>query len=107
MSVVLAGFDKLDIRICRVLKSEKIQGRQKLLKLVVDIGSSEVQIVAGGGEFYPPDYFIGKNLVILANLQPRVIAGIESNGMLLAADDKGKPIWLTVSEDVRPGTRIR
>jgi len=107
MSVTLNEFERLDIRACRVLRSERILGREKLFRLTLDVGSSEVEVVAGGGEFYQPEYFLGKNLVILTNLKPKVIAGTESRGMLLAADDKGKPMWLTVPEDVPPGTKIR
>ena len=107
MLISLSEFEKLDIRIGRVLNSERIQGREKLFRLKVDTGSSETQIVTGGGEFYPPEYFVGKNVVVLTNLTPKSIAGTESKGMLLAADDRGKPIWLTVPDDVPLGTRIR
>ena len=107
MSVKLSEFEKLDLRACRVLSSERIQGSRKLFKLFADIGARKVQIVAGGGEFYTPEYFVGKNLVVLTNLAPKVIAGTESQGMLLAAEDKGKPIWLIIPNDVTPGARIR
>lgn len=107
VSVSFSEFGRLDIRVGRVLASERIQGTQKLFRLKVDLGSSEAQIVAGGGEVYQPEYFIGKNFIVLANLEPKTIAGTESKGMLLAADHKGKPIWLTVSEDTPPGTKVR
>jgi len=107
MSVTLNEFGRLDIRIGRVLGSERIKGTAKLFKLKIDLGTSETEIVAGGGEFYQPEYFVGKNLVVLINLQPKVIAGIESRGMVLAADDKDRPVWLTVPEEVSPGTKVR
>jgi len=107
LSVSFSEFGRLDIRVGCVSTCERIQGRQKLFRLKVDLGSSEAQIVAGGGETYQPEYFIGKNFIVLANLEPKMIAGTESRGMLLAADHKGRPIWLTVPEDIPPGTRVR
>jgi len=107
MSVTLSEFEKLDIRICKVLDAERIQGKVNLFKLKVSLGSTETQVVAGGGTYYEADYFIGKNFAILVNLAPKIIAGIESHGMLLAAEDKSKPVWLTVPDDIPPGTRVR
>jgi len=105
--VSFTEFGRLDIRVGRVSACERIQRTQKLFRLKVDLGSSEAQIVAGGGEAYQPEYFIGKNFIVLANLEPKTIAGAESKGMLLAADHKGKPIWLTVPEDIPAGTKVR
>ena len=100
-------FKKLDIRVCRVLKAERIPGRTKLLKLVVDLGDEKRTLVAGGAEYYEPEYFVGKLLVMVANLQPKRIAGVESQGMLLAAVvDNEKPVWLTVDGEVPPGSRV-
>jgi tRNA-binding protein len=107
MSVSLSEFERLDIRVGRVSECERIQGRQKLFRLRVDLGSSEIQVVAGGGETYQPEYFVGKNFVVLANLEPKIIAGNESRGMLLAADYKGGPVWLTVPEHIPAGTKVR
>ena len=101
-------FKKLDLRICKVLKAERIPGRKKLLKLTVKLGEDDVRtVIAGGAQYYPPEYFVNKLFVIVANLEPKRIAGIESEGMLLAADHHGKPIWLTVKEEVPPGTKVR
>ncbi len=99
-------FKKLDLRVCKVLKAERIQGRSKLLKLTVDLGDGTRIIVVGGAEYYQPEYFEGKLMVIVANLQPKEIAGIESQGMLLAAVDDGKPIWLTIDGEAPPGAPI-
>ncbi|MGQ9542684.1 MAG: tRNA-binding protein [Candidatus Bathyarchaeia archaeon] len=107
MSVTFEEFSKLDIRVGRVLSSEKVPGRDKLFKLNVDVGSSKVEIIAGGAEYYRPEDLVGTNLIIVVNLEPKVIAGFISKGMALAADYNGKPIWLTVPKDVPPGTRVR
>lgn len=100
-------FSRLDLRVCRVVDAERIEGRKKLLKLTVDLGGERRTVVAGGAEYYAPDQFKGKLMIIVANLKPKVIAGVESNGMLLAADLGGRPVWLTVSEEVPPGTKVR
>ena len=107
MSISLKAFEKIDLRIGKVVEAERIAGLRKILKLQVDIGGETVQTIAGGAEFYTPEYFIGKLVVTLANLKPKMIAGVESRGMLLAADYGGKPIWLTVERNVPPGTKIR
>ena len=106
MSIAFKEFERMDIRIGKVINSERIEGRKKLFRLKVDLGSSQNQVVAGGGEFYDPEYFINKKFVVLTNLEPKVIAGTESKGMLLAADDKGKPIWLNVPDEVPIGTKV-
>jgi methionine--tRNA ligase beta chain len=100
-------FQKLDLRIGKILKAEKIPDKKRIYKLQIDVGTGQIQTIAGGAEFYPPGYFEGKAVVVLLNLQPRTIAGIESRGMLLAADLQGKPIWLTVDEEVPAGTKVR
>ncbi len=107
MSLTMKDFQKLDIRIGKIVKAEKIPQLKKILKVYVDIGGQTVQTVVGGAQFYLPEYFVGKLVVILVNLEPKVIAGVESKGMLLAADLDGKPIWLTVTEEVPSGTRVR
>ncbi|MGC9075896.1 MAG: tRNA-binding protein [Conexivisphaera sp.] len=100
-------FARLDLRVCRVVDAERIEGRKKVIKLTVDLGDERRTVVAGGAEYYSPDQFKGRLMIIVANLEPRLIAGVESKGMLLAADVEGRPIWLTVAEEVPPGTKIR
>ena len=107
MSLTMKDFQRLDMRIGKVVKAEKISHLKKVLKIYVDIGGETIQTVAGGAEFYGPEYFAGKLVVVLVNLEAKVIAGVESKGMLLAADLGGKPIWLTVPEEVPQGTRVR
>ena len=101
-------FSKIDIRIGRVLRAERIPGKTRILKLLVDVGEDKPRtIVAGGAEYYPPEYFEGKLFVVVVNLEPKVIGGVKSEGMLLAADLNGKPVWLTVDGEVPPGTKVR
>ncbi len=102
-------FSKLDIRIGQVLKAEQIKGSRKLLRLEVDIGGEVRQIVAGIAEFYRPEDVVGRKVVVLVNLQPKVIFGVESQGMLLAADVNNRPYLLTVDRphEVPPGAKVR
>jgi methionyl-tRNA synthetase len=90
-----------------VLAAEKVPNTDKLLKLEVDIGSEKRQLVAGVALVYEPEALVGKSIVVVANLQPARIRGVESKGMLLAADAGGRPIVATFEEDVPPGTRVR
>ena len=104
-------FSKLDLRIGKVLSAERIPGARKLLKLKVDLGPlGERQIVAGLAEYYEPDHFIGKYIVVVANLRPRKLRGELSEGMLLAAgcDPGDKPVLLVPEdpEKARPGERV-
>jgi tRNA-binding protein len=99
-------FKKLEIRVVKIVKSEPIPGKTKIVKLIVDIGSGKFQtIVAGGGEFYTPESFLNKKFIAIVNLAPKKIAGVMSQGMLLAADVNGKPSWLTIA-DAPVGVKI-
>jgi methionine--tRNA ligase beta chain len=99
-------FQKLDLRVGKILESEKIEGSEKLLKLQVDIGESKIQLVAGIAKFYKTHELINKEIIVLKNLKPRKILGVESQGMLLAADDKGTPVILTPDKEAKPGSKI-
>lgn len=83
-------FKRMDLRVAHILKAERIPGATKLLKLEVDIGSEKRQMVAGVAETYAPEDLVGKRLIVIVNLKPAVIRGVESQAMLLAAvvDDK-------------------
>lgn len=104
--ITLDEFKKIDFRVAKIVAAQKIERSQKLLKLQLDMGEEQRQIVSGISEFYEPESLIGKEIVIIANLAPRVILGIESQGMLLAADADGKPVLVTVDSEVAPGTKI-
>jgi methionine--tRNA ligase beta chain len=106
--ISIKDFMRLDLRIVEVTRSRRITGKSKILIVEVDLGDGETrEIVVGGGEFYEPEFFIGKKMVLLGNLEPKMIAGIESRGMLLAADFEKKPYWLQVEEKVPPGSKVR
>ena len=107
MSVSFKDFEKLALRVGKIISAERIPGMKKILKVQVDIGDRTAQAIAGGAEFYEPNAFVGKRVVVLTNMEPRTIAGVKSEVMLLAADLGGKPIWLTVESEVPTGTVIR
>lgn len=107
MSVTYDDFANLDIRVARILEVEKIPGKTKIVRGVIDLGEEKRQVIIGGAEFYQPEDLLNKTVIVLANLEPRKIGGIESNAMLLAADLNEKPFWLTVNEDVPLGTKIK
>lgn len=105
--ITIDDFRKAELRIGTVRSAERVEGSEKLLKLRVDIGSEERQIIAGIGKHYEPDTLVGRQIVIVANLEPRTLMGLESQGMLLAAGD-GETISILVPEKpVLPGTDIR
>ncbi len=104
--VDLEVFKKIDLRVARIKKAERVEGTQKLLRLVVDLGSERRQLIAGIAEVYSPEDLIGKQIVVVANLKPKKIKGEWSQGMLLAAVVDGKPALLTVDREVPPGSRI-
>ena len=100
-------FKKLDIRIGKILKAERIEGVDKLLRLEVDLGSEVRQIVAGIAQFYEPENLVGKEIPILANLEPRILRGVESQGMLLAADNMGQPVIISPDNEIPPGSIVK
>jgi methionine--tRNA ligase beta chain len=107
-SITMKDFNQMDMRIVMVVKAERIPGATKILKLTVDMGGGNLRtMITGGAEFYKPDYFENKKFIALVNLAPKRISGIESQGMLLAADLNGKPVWLIVDGDAPVGTRVR
>ncbi|MGB4703613.1 MAG: methionine--tRNA ligase [Candidatus Saccharicenans sp.] len=100
-------FKKMDLRVARVLTAERIPGTSKLLKLQIDLGSETRQIVAGVAETYSPEDLVGKEFIVIANLKPAVIRGVESQGMLLAAEIDGKAIIPFFDREVPPGTKVK
>jgi methionyl-tRNA synthetase len=99
-------FSKIDLQVAEVKEAEKVKGADKLLKLKIDIGTEERQIVAGIAEQYSPEEMIGKRIVVVTNLQPAKIRGIESKGMLLAAKE-GKTLSLVIADkNVKGGSGV-
>ncbi len=100
-------FKKMDLRVAHILKAEKIEGAQKLLKLQIDLGTEQRQIVAGVAETYKPEDLVGRRLIVIANLKPAVIRGVESQGMLLAAVVDDKAIIPFFQGDVPAGAKVK
>jgi len=103
----IATFMEVDLRVALVTAAERIEGADKLLKLQVDLGTERRQIVAGIALAYAPEELVGRRIVVVANLKPARLRGVESQGMLLAADLDGKPIVAGFDREVPPGTRVR
>jgi len=100
-------FAKLDLRVAKIVSVESIPGKTKIVKGIIDLGDEKRDVIIGGAEFYKPDDLTGKIVIAITNLEPKKLAGIESNAMLLAADDNEKPVWLTVTEQVPLGSKIK
>ena len=106
--VAIEDFMKVELRVAKVLSAERVPKSKKLLKLQVDVGSEQRQLVAGIAEAYEPEALVGRTVVIVFNLKPAKLMGIESNGMVLAASpEDGKPMLLGFDEPPAPGTRVR
>ena len=105
--ITIDDFKKVELKIGRVLSAESIVGSDKLLKLQVDLGSEQRQILAGIAKYYQPTDLVGKQIVIIANLEPRSMMGFESQGMVLAAGDGEIVSLLTPDKDVPTGANIR
>jgi len=105
--IKLEDFQKLDIKIGKVLSAERIEGSDKLIKLKVDLGQEVKQIVAGIAQFYDPGYLLNKELVILANLESRKLMGVESQGMLLAATDETGIAIISPAREVKLGSIVK
>lgn len=106
-NITYDDFAKLDLRIAKIVTTEKIPGKSRIIKGVIDLGEEKRDVIIGGAEYYQPEELVGKIVVVITNLEPRIIAGFESNAMLLAADVNDKPFWLTIQEDVPLGTKIK
>ncbi|HEX4997365.1 MAG TPA: methionine--tRNA ligase [Terriglobia bacterium] len=108
-TITIDDFAKIDLRVGTVLEAERVKGADKLLRLMVDIGIEKRQIVAGIATAYAPEALIGRKVVIVANLQPRKLRGLESNGMVVAASlgSGDKPTLIGLLEDVANGARLR
>ena len=103
----IEDFQKLGLKVGEIKSAEKIQGSRKLLKISVDLGSETRQLVAGIAEAYPPEELIGRQVIVVSNLKPTKIMGVESNGMILAASIDGKPVLASVSTKVPNGTIVK
>ena len=107
--IAIDDFVKVDLRVAQIVVAERIPKADKLLRLEVDLGYEKRQILSGIAEWYTPEELIGRRIVVIANLAPRKMRGLESHGMLLAASDgeNGKPILATFGEDIALGSRLK
>jgi methionyl-tRNA synthetase len=106
--ITIDDFAKVELRVAQVRVAERVKGADKLLRLEVDLGTEVRQLVAGIAEAYTPESLIGRKVVIVANLAPRKLRGLESNGMIVAASiEGGKPVLASFLEDVPVGARLK
>jgi len=101
-------FMKIELRVARVLAAERVPKSKKLVKMQVDLGTEQRTLVAGIADAYEAEALVGRTVVVVANLKPATLMGIESNGMVLAASPEGgKPILVAFDDPPTPGTRVR
>jgi methionyl-tRNA synthetase len=106
--ISIDDFMKVELRTAKVLTAERVPNSKKLIKLSVDVGAEQRTLVAGIAEAYEPEALVGRTVVIVFNLKPAKLMGIESNGMVLAASpDGGKPTLVAFDQEIAPGTRVR
>ena len=106
-NVSFDDFSKMDIRVGTILEAEKVKKTKKLLKLTVDTGIDQRTVVSGIAEFFKPEDIIGQQVSILVNLAPRIIKGIESQGMILMAEGAcGELTFVSPAKSVKPGSEI-
>jgi methionyl-tRNA synthetase len=107
--ITIDDFAKVELRVGQIKSAERIQGADKLLKLMVDIGDEVRQVLAGIAMGYAPEELVGRKVVLVANLAPRKMRGLESNGMLLAASAgvDGKPVLCTFAEEIPVGSKVK
>jgi methionyl-tRNA synthetase len=105
--ISIEDFSKVQMRVGQVVQAEKIEGSRKLVKLMVDLGTEIRQVVAGIADAYDPASLVNRKIVVVTNLKPARLMGVESNGMVVAASADGKPVLATFTEDVPNGTLLK
>ena len=107
-TIIYDDFAKLDIRVAKVIATETIEEKSRIIKGRIDLGDDDQRdVIIGGAQYYRLEDIVGKTVIVIVNLEPKKIAGVESNVMLLAADVDDKPFWLTVTEEVPLGSPIK
>lgn len=105
--ITFEEFSRVQLKIGRVIHSESLPGMKKVFKATIDLGNEQRELAVGGALHYKPDEFVGRSVVVCTNLEPKKIGNIVSRGMLLAADGPdGRPVFLTITEDIPPGASI-
>lgn len=105
--ITIEDFAKIDLRVAKVLEAEKVEGADKLLKLKLELGDEIRQVVSGIAKNYAPESIVGKYVVLVANLKPVKLRGIESQGMILAASDDKDLVLATIDREINSGTKVR
>ena len=105
--ITYEDFMNVELRVATIKAAEEIPKSSKLVKLTVDLGDEQRTIVAGIRKSYTPEQLVGRQVVIVANLQPAKLMGVESQGMVLAASPEGEAVLLHPEHEVPPGTRVR
>lgn len=105
--ITIDDFAKVDLRVGKVIAAEKVEKADKLLKLIIDIGSEKRQVVSGIALHYKPEEMVGKNVILVANLKPAKLRGIESAGMILAATDENGLVLAAFDGEITPGSRVK
>lgn len=107
--ITIDDFDKIDLRVVKVISCEPVKGAKKLLKLKVDLGGEERQVISGIAQYYKPEELVGKSVVLVANLKPAKLRGELSQGMILAAatDDDSKLFTVSIPGELPTGSQVR
>ncbi|HCD41827.1 MAG TPA: methionine--tRNA ligase subunit beta, partial [Firmicutes bacterium] len=106
--ISINDFAKLDLRVAEIVEAERVEGTDKLVRLEIDLGTEKRQIVAGIAQYYAADELVGKHIVVVANLEPAKVRGVESRGMLLAGftEDRKELTLITVDKPVPNGSKV-
>ena len=105
--ISIEDFARVQMRVGQIMEAEKIEGSRKLVRLKVDLGAEVRQVVAGIADAYEPASLLNRKVVVVANLKPAKLMGVESNGMVVAASVDGRPVLATFTEDVPNGTLLK
>jgi len=100
-------FSKIELKVAKILQAERVENSEKLIKLKIKVGEKEKQIVAGIGKFYNPEDLLSKLIVIVDNLEPKKLMGLESQGMLLAASNENSLSLIVPDTDIQDGSQIK
>jgi methionyl-tRNA synthetase len=106
-TISMEEFAKLDLRAGKIINAQKVPGKDKLLVLQVDIGTETRTVVAGIAQEFAPEELVGRQVVLVANLEPKRIGGVVSHGMILAAGEEKALALVTLDREVPPGTKVR
>jgi len=106
-TITIDDFARMELRVAKVLSAEQHPNADKLIVMRIDLGDEKRQIVAGLRDWYSPEDLAGRSIVVVANLQPAVLRGVESKGMLLAAQSGNDVVILTPEKELPPGSKVR